>query len=673
MPDPNADQKPDQNIDRNVYLSTIPPQEAVARARDAIGEAGRLKLIREELIPAHEALGRVTSGPIFARCSSPTFHAAAMDGIAVSSTATFAAREGSPATLRLGQDYAPVNTGHSLPTLMGVGMDAVIMIEHVEQVDDTSVRIEAPAFPWQHVRRIGEDLVATELLLPQNHTLSAYDLGALLAAGIFEVPVWERVRLTFIPTGDEVLNFLDQPTPGPGQVIESNSQVFRAIASSWGAHASWTAPVPDRPEALRAAVTQALQSGAHIVVVGAGSSAGSKDYTRSTFEAFGDVLCHGISVMPGKPTLLGLTTSKLAGELRGRLLVGAPGYPVSAVVCLEDVLEPIVRWLVRQESPGRQKIRARLARKTPSRPGMEEIVRLAVGKVGAGFVASPLARGAGLITSLTRAQAVTRIPAQSEGLEQDAEIEVELLVPLAGLDKVLVHIGSHDNILDLLANELMGLPRPLRLVSSHVGSMGGLTALKNGSALFAGCHLFDPATRDFNFPFLQKHLPGLDLVVLNLAIRHQGLIVAAGNPKNIQGVADLTRPEVNFINRQRGAGTRILLDHHLNVAGIGPDQVRGYDREEFTHMAVAVNVLTGAADCGLGIFAAAKALNLGFVPLAHERYDLVLPVAYLDDPRIQTLRAVIATPQFQGRMRALGGYETTFTGRVMEPGFGLGE
>ncbi|PKN07873.1 MAG: molybdopterin biosynthesis protein [Deltaproteobacteria bacterium HGW-Deltaproteobacteria-8] len=670
MPDQNHDQSGEQSINqsggRNVYLATIPPQQAVARAKAALDRAA---LISQELIPAHEACGRVTSGPIFARCSSPTFHAAAMDGIAVRSGDTFAAREGSPVTLSRPMGFAPVNTGHSLPN----GMDAVVMIEHVEQVDDDTVRIEAPAFPWQHVRRIGEDIVATELLLPQNHTLSAYDVGALLAAGIFEVPVWERVRLTFIPTGDEVLNFLDHPTPLPGQVIESNSQVFRAIASSWGAQAAWTAPVPDRPEALQAAVAKALEDGAHVVVVGAGSSAGSKDFTRSTFEAFGDVLVHGISVMPGKPTVLGITTDKVEGRLGGRLLVGAPGYPVSAVVCLEDVLEPIVRWLTRQQSPGRQTIRARLARKTPSRPGMEEIVRLAVGKVGGSFVAAPLARGAGLITSLTRAQAITRIPAQSEGLEQDAEIEAELLVPLAGLSKVLVHIGSHDNILDLLANELMGLSEPLRLVSSHVGSMGGLTALKNGSALFAGCHLFDPETKDFNFPFLQKHLPGLDLTVINLAIRHQGLIVQKGNPKQIKGVADLTRPGVSFINRQRGAGTRILLDHHLAVAGIAPAQVRGYDREEFTHMAVAVNVLTGAADCGLGIFAAAKALDLDFAPLAHERYDLVLPTAYLTDPRILTLRAVIETKQFQERMKALGGYETTFTGQIMKPGMGLGE
>jgi putative molybdopterin biosynthesis protein len=647
---------------RNIYLSTIEPAEAVRRAKNALDRAA---LIRSETVPSHESCGRVTSQPVFARCSSPTYHSAAMDGIAVYSAATFAAREGKPVTLAKGLGYRPVNTGHPLPE----GMDAVVMIEQVEQVNEDTVRIEAPAFPWQHVRRIGEDIVATELLLPQNHMLSPYDVGALLAAGIFEVSVWERVRLTFIPTGDEVLDFTKCPTPGAGQIIESNSQVFRAITASWGALPSFTPPVPDQPEALKAAVATALAGGAHVVVVGAGSSAGSKDFTRSTFESFGQLLAHGISVMPGKPTVLGVT----AGLFDGRLMVGAPGYPVSAVVCLEDVLEPIVRWLTRQEPPGRLKVNVRLARKTPSHPGMEEIVRLAVGKVGEGFVASPLPRGAGLITSLTKAQAITRIPAQSEGLEQDAMVEAELLVPISMLDRVLVHIGSHDNILDLLANELTGLADPQPLVSSHVGSMGGLTALKNGSALFAGCHLFDPDSHDFNFPFLAKHLPGMDLTVINLAIRHQGLMVQKGNPKNIQGVADLARTDVHFINRQRGAGTRILLDHHLAKAGIDPNLVQGYDREEYTHMAVAVNVLTHAADCGQGIFAAAKALDLDFVPLARERYDLILPTAHLSDPRIMTLRQVIGTAQFQKRMRDLGGYDTPLTGKIMKPGMGLGE
>ena len=641
--------------ERNIYLKTIPAAQAVELAVQALD---RERLIRRESVPVHEAAGWVLAAPVFARCSSPTFHAAAMDGFAVKAADTFQAKEGAPVRLEAGVTCFPVNTGQVLPA----DADAVVMIENVVQIDDSAIEIEAPVFPWRHVRRIGEDIVATELLLPQKRLLTAYDVGALLSAGIFEVEVFERVRLVFIPTGDEVLDYGLHPTPRPGEVIESNSQVFCALARTWGASPRRTPPVPDVPEELLAAVERELSGDAHVVVFGAGSSAGSKDFTREVFERVGRVLCHGIATMPGKPTVL--------GEARGKLLVGAPGYPVSSVVCFEDVLAPVVAWLSRRPAPERQRITARLSRKTPSKIGMEEIVRLAVGRVGGDFVS--LARGAGMITSLTKAQAVLRIPPESEGLAQDARVEVELLAPAETLADVLVHVGSHDNTLDLIANELMGLAHPVQLVSSHVGSEGGLAALKSGSAHFAGSHIFDPATSDFNFPSLARYIPDLPVLVVNLAIRHQGLIVAKGNPKGIRGVADLAREDVLFINRQRGAGTRILLDHHLNVAGIPAGKVRGYEREEATHMAVAVNVLTGAADCGLGIFSAAKALGLDFAPLAHERYDLIIPKAFAADPKIEALLALVRSPGFKAQIEALGGYETPLTGREMAPGLGLG-
>ncbi|SKA95649.1 putative molybdopterin biosynthesis protein [Paucidesulfovibrio gracilis DSM 16080] len=641
---------------RNVYLDLIPPRQAVQRACDALN---RKELVQTETIPTHEAAGRTLATSVTARCSSPTFHSAAMDGVAVRAADTFAAREDAPLELQKGRDYDPVNTGNPLPE----GRDAVIMIENVLQVDDSTIRIEAPAFPWNHVRRIGEDIVATELLLPQGRVLSAYDVGALLAAGIWEIQVLERLRMTFIPTGDEVLDFSQRPTPQPGQVIESNSQVFASLARSWNAIPSRTATIPDDAAALTQAVRDALASDAHIVVVGAGSSAGSRDYTKAVFEQVGTLLCHGINVMPGKPTLL--------AEAQGKLLVGAPGYPVSAVICFEDVLAPIAAYLSRRDAPQRRSLPVQLIRRTPSRLGQEEVVRLAVGEVRGRFLAAPLSRGAGMITTLTEAQAVTRIPTSVDGVEAGKTVTAELLVPEAELSRVLIHVGSHDNTLDLLADALMGLEVPLRLTSSHVGSMGGLTAVKNGTALFAGAHLFDPETRDFNFPFLRRYLPNLAVQVVNLAIRHQGLIVPRGNPKGIQGVSDLTRKDIRFINRQRGAGTRILLDHHLEVEGVDFEQVRGYEHEEFTHMAVAVNVLTGAADCGLGIRAAAEALDLDFVPLARERYDLIFPAEHAEDFRLQALLALIGTEAFKQRINNLGGYETTLTGQTMHPGQGL--
>jgi putative molybdopterin biosynthesis protein len=526
------------------------------------------------------------------------------------------------------------------------------------------VTIEKGAFPMQHVRRIGEDIVATELLLPQNHTLSPYDIGALLSAGIWEVVVWEPVRMTIIPTGDEVLDFTSRPSPQPGQVIESNSQVFLAIANAWNCTSQRVPPVPDNPDSLKTAITRAIDQGAHVVVVGAGSSAGSKDYSKSVINELGEVLVHGISVMPGKPSIL--------GTVQGRLVVGAPGYPVSAVVCIEELLGTIVAWLSRARVWERPEISVELARKVPSKLGLEERVRLAIGRVGDKNVAIPLARGAGMITTLTRAHGVTSIPATSEGVEQGATLTARLLVPRAELDRTLLVIGSHDNTVDLLANGLMGLEDPLYLASSHVGSMGGLMALKSGSTMVAGAHLFDPETDDYNFPFIRKYLPDMDLIVVNLAIRHQGFIVAPGNPMGIISIEDLVRQKARFVNRQRGAGTRILFDHALKQAGKSPADILGYASEEFTHMALAANVLTGTADCGLGIFAAARALGLDFAPLARERYDLLIPKAHFNDPKIQALLAMIRQDAIKEQIESLGGYETTLTGQIMQPGQGLG-
>jgi putative molybdopterin biosynthesis protein len=644
-------------MERNIYLDLMSIPEAIAKVTAALD---RDALINLETIPSHEACGRVLARPVYAKTSSPTFHSAAMDGIAVKAASTFAAREGSPIRLVKDTDYLPINTGNPLPE----GMDAVIMVEEILEDTGESVTIEKGAFPMQHVRRIGEDIVATELLLPQNHSLSPYDIGALLSAGIWEVEVWEPVRMTVIPTGDEVLDFTTRPVPQSGQVIESNSQVFLAIARNWNCVSQRVAPVPDDPESLKAAINRAIDQGAHVVVVGAGSSAGSKDYSKSVINELGEVLVHGISVMPGKPSIL--------GTVQGRLVVGVPGYPVSAVVCIEELLGTIVAWLSRARVWERPEIPVEMARKVPSKLGLEERVRLAIGRVGDKNVAIPLARGAGMITTLTRAHGVTSIPATSEGVEQGATLTARLLVPRAELEQTLLVIGSHDNTVDLLANGLMGLEDPLYLASSHVGSMGGLMALKSGSTMVAGAHLFDPETEDYNFPFIRKYLPDMDLIVVNLAIRHQGFIVAPGNPMGIISIEDLVRQKARFVNRQRGAGTRILFDHALKQAGKSPADIVGYASEEFTHMALAANVLTGAADCGLGIFAAARALGLGFAPLARERYDLLIPKAHFDDPKIQTLLAMIRQDTIKEQIESLGGYETTLTGQIMQPGQGLG-
>ncbi len=326
-----------------------------------------------------------------------------MDGIAVRSRETFGAREDEPLHLVKDRDFVWVNTGNPLPE----GMDAVIMVENVIESGD-DLLIEAPAFPWQNVRRIGEDIVATELVMPRNHVLSGFDLAALLTGGIFDVDVYETIRMRIIPTGDEVLDFTRRPKPRPGEVIESNSVMLSSMAIQRGIAAERVPPVADSMEAIEAAVRKALDEGMHVVVIGAGSSAGSKDFTRAVMERVGQVIVHGVAAMPGKPSLLGVAEN-------GALLVGAPGYPVSSMICFEKLVLPLCDWLVRRTDFQRETLPVVLTRSVPSKLGREEFIRLAIGRAGKAWVATPLGRGAGMISTLTKAQGMSCIPANSEG------------------------------------------------------------------------------------------------------------------------------------------------------------------------------------------------------------------------------------------------------------------
>ncbi len=643
---------------KEIYLKTTKVEDAL---KLVINELERDKLIKKETIKTATAVGRVSAASVFAKYSSPTFHSAAMDGVCTKAKKTFSARETNPVTLRKDKDYIPINTGNPIPS----NMDAVIMVENIVQKTKNTIEIFAPVFPYNNIRKIGEDIVATELIIPTNKTLTAYDVGALLTAGIWEIEVWEKVKIAFIPSGNEILNFKNNPKPKIGEVIESNSQILSSLCKLWDINFTLFEIVPDDETKIQQKVREVLKSDFHIVVVGAGSSAGSKDFTKKVFEEIGKVLVYGVSVMPGKPTILGK-----AGD---KLLMGAPGYPVSAVIAFENILSKIVFWLSRKKKDDRKKIKVKITKKVTSKLGFEEVVRLSVAKIGRQYIGVPLKKGAGTITSLTKAQAITKIPINSEGINESEKVEAELLVPEKELGSVLIHIGSHDNILDTISDMLMQQEEPIYMVSNNVGSMGGLIAVKQNACMFSGTHLFDPETSDFNFPFIKKYLPDVKFKLINLVIRNQGLIVPKGNPKNIKNFKDLKRKDVRFINRQKGSGTRILLDYHLKKEKISEKEIAGYDKEEYTHMAVAANVLTGIADCGLGILAAAEALNLDFIPCALERYDLFIPQKFFNTKKIQALLNLIKSKEFKQKVKKQKGYDISLTGKEMKEGFGLGK
>jgi putative molybdopterin biosynthesis protein len=635
---------------RRIYLEDIPLDEAMSRLLNALEKRGGLQPLPAEFIPIQRSLGRVTARPIWAKVSSPHYHAAAMDGVAVKARNTDGASKTTPLRLKLGTQAHWVDTGALMPT----DCDAVVMVEDVQPIGLEEIEIRAAVSPWQHVRPLGEDIVVGEMLLTENHTIRPQDMGAMAAAGLGEVPVRCRPKVAIIPTGSELIPL--GTSPAPGMITEFNSIMLAGLIEEWGASPERLTIVPDDLEMIRAAVAKALES-CHIVVVNAGSSAGSKDYTAAVVEDLGELLVHGIAIRPGHPVIL--------GTAQGNAVIGIPGYPVSAMLTSELLVKPLVYRLLGKVQFSPAKIQATITRKTLSPMGQEEFVRVALGRVGERFVATPLSRGAGVIMSLVRADGMLRIPRLSEGVDSGTSVDVELRCPIEEVENTIIAIGSHDLALEVIANLLRKYYPQYRLSSANVGSLGGLVALKRGEAHIAGCHLLDEATGEYNLPDVRRVLGDSAIVLVNLAYRQQGLMVARDNPKKIESLGDLLREEVTFVNRQRGSGTRLLLDHELKRVRLDGTKIIGYGHEEFSHTAVAALVASGSADVGLGILAAARALDLDFVPLFKERYDLVIPRLHYDSPLLQPFLDIIRTNEFREKVSALGGYNTSETGRVV--------
>jgi putative molybdopterin biosynthesis protein len=637
-----------------VYLESTPLNEALERWRSFLGGAGLTGPLGSEKIAVADSLGRVTSSAVAAALSSPFYHSSAMDGYAVRFTDTFGASEKTPKHLKTGEQAVYVDTGDPMPE----GFNAVIMIEDVNvgsSGGDRFIEIIAPATPWQHVRVIGEDIVETELIVPACHILRPVDLAALLAGGHTDVEVTRKPKVAVIPTGTEIVE------PGTrlkrGDIIEFNSRMLGGLVTEWGGEFIRHAIVPDSLSLLKEAIEEAKES-ADIVIVNAGASAGSEDFTSKAVAELGEVVIHGVGIRPGKPVIL--------GRVGGTPVAGIPGYPVSAYITFNLFVKPLVYRLQGLESPEPDKLTAVLSRQIASALGQEEFVRVKVGKVGDRLIATPVTRGAGVLMSLVRAEGLIRIPAMSEGLGAGSAVEVELIRSKKEIENTIVCIGSHDNTLDLLSNLLKKRHPALSLSSAHVGSMGGLMALKKGEAHFAGTHLLDEATGEYNIPFVKRVLGERKVLLVNLVYREQGLLVLPGNPKGITGFSYLTGRDVTFVNRQPGSGTRLLTDKCLRELGIEPSEINGYEREEYTHMGVASAVLTGVADTGLAILASARALGLDFVPVAKERYDLAIPYDFSKTPMIAALLAILRDDaEFRESVDRMGGYDTSDMGKVL--------
>lgn len=630
------------------YLNNIPLEQAKTEYISKLTELGMKP--RCETLPVTKACGRITAEPVYAKICSPHYHACAMDGIAINARVSFGATETTPVCLSAEQ-YIVVDTGDPLPE----DCDAVIMIEDVVKNDDGSVKLYAPAAPWQHIRQIGEDICAGEMILPEGVEISPAAIGSMIAGGCLEINVIKKPLVAIIPTGDEVV----PPTtdPKPGDILEFNSSIFSAMVEKWGGEAKVYPIVPDKPEALKATLSDAIES-CDAVLLNAGSSAGRDDYSVRIIAELGEVLYHGIAIKPGKPAILGYSG--------GKAILGVPGYPVSGIIVIEELFKPVLELLCGVTNGSYEYAKAVLSRPVVSGLKYKEFVRVRMGCVNGKFIASPLNRGAGVVSSFMKADGILEIPQGCEGISAGETVSIRLLRPKAELENSVVVIGSHDPLLDELGNMLHNINKQLFMSSSHVGSMGGIMAVRRGEAHAAGCHLLCEEDGSYNSAYIRKYFPNGKVRLVECVGRTQGIMVQKGNPLGIKSFDDLFSGKLRYVNRQKGSGTRILLDYLCKSKGYCPESLYGYDREEFTHTAVAAQIAADSADAGLGIYSAAKMYNLDFVPVCTEQYDLLIPDYAWELPAIQELIAVLKSDEFKARLLDMGGYTVENPGEVRE-------
>jgi putative molybdopterin biosynthesis protein len=628
---------------RNLYLNNTPVEEARIIYKNAL--KARIKMEYEE-ITTEQSLGRITKEAVFALCSSPMFNAAAMDGIAVIAERTKGALEREPLELKKLEDFMVVDTGDPIK----YPYDAVIMAEDVLEIDDSTVSILEAAAPWQHIRPVGEDIVCGEMLLASMHKIRPIDIGVLFSGGITKIKVVKQPKVAIFPTGTEIIEPGSEPKEG--DILESNSRMFEAMVTTYGGIAHRFPPIKDDYEKIKRVVSDALVH-YDIVIVNAGSSAGTEDYTVHILRELGEVLVHGVAIKPGKPVILAVVKDKP--------VIGLPGYPVSAYIGFENFVKPILTMFSGEHDDESHQVKAILSKRLVSSLKHKEYVRVKVGAVGGRLVASPLSRGAGAAMSLVRADGFCVIDQNCEGVEAGQTVTVELYRSRSEIKHTLISIGSHDLILDLIG-DLMSFHNPgIYMSSTHVGSMGGLMALKRGEAHMVPIHLLDEESGEYNLPYLVR-LFQEPMSIIKGVKRIQGLMVQKGNPLNIKGIEDLTR--CRYVNRQRGAGTRVLFDYKLKFLGINSLLINGYEREAVTHMAAAALVSGNSADAAMGIFSAANAMGLDFLPVGEEEYDFAVPVKYLDLPEMLSFIKVLKSEELHHRMDQIGGYRYDLAGEI---------
>lgn len=626
---------------RNIYIDNTDLETALLMVETSFSLAPT-----SEIISVKDSLGRVIFNSIFAKTSSPSYSASAMDGIYLFAKKTHSASETTPIYLTHGEDFIYVNTGEPLNYKNG---DSVVMIEDVIPLEENKIKLYKSSAPWDNIRIIGEDIIQGQLILRENHTIVPQDFSALISAGIKEIEVLKKPSIAILPTGNEVVDiFKEKNLSTEGKVIDSNSYMFSAMIQEWGGNPLILDRSSDDKEILKSKILSAIDK-SDILIINAGSSAGSKDFTRVAIEELGEVLLHGVAIKPGKPIVV--------GKIRDKLVLGIPGYPVSAYLSLEIFLKPLMEKITKTKKSS-QYVEATLSKDIFSSLKYKEFIRVTLSYIEGTLVATPLTRGAGITMSLVKADGILEIPKNSEGISKGTKISVRLLKPLSEIENYLVSIGSHDIVMEHIADKI-------KLVSTHTGSFGGVLAIKNKTTHIAPIHILDEKTGTYNIEVLKKYFPDGDIALIKGVKRVQGIMVEKGNPHNIKNISDLTKPEVLFANRQRGAGTRILLDYCLNMDNIQGKNILGYEKEFTTHLEVAMAIKSKLANVGLGIKEAATIADLDFIPIKDEEYDFLVEKKNLNTSNIIEFISFLKSEYFERVISKIDGYSLSNPGKII--------
>lgn len=623
---------------RNIYIDNIDLKNALDKYLSSIS----LNL-KTETISVLDSVNRITSKPIFANLCSPTYPASAMDGIFIFSEKIKDATELTPVYLNE-TDFKYVNTGNPLDFKFG---DCVIMIEELIDLGNGQFKLIKNAKSWQHIRPIGEDIVAGDMLVKSNHKISPQDLSSIITAGIKEIEVYQKPLVGIIPTGDEVIDIFKEEFK-ENSVIDCNSYVFSALIKEWGGIPKIEDKLNDSYNEMKSKISK-LSKIYDILIINAGSSAGSKDYTKEVIKEIGEVVIHGVAIKPGKPTIL--------GKVNNTPTIGIPGYPVSAYLAMDIFLKPLLENMTHLKNNDIF-VEAKLGKSIVSSLKFKELVRVTLHFSENNYIAMPLARGAGITTSLSKADGILEIPRELEGFNAGETVKVRLLKPLNEIEENLISIGSHDIVMDLISDSI-------NLCSTHVGSFGGLLAIKAGNAHIAPIHMLHPETGEYNISYIKKYFPNKNMYLIKGIERIQGIIVEKGNPLNIKTLNDIFDKNIKFVNRQKGSGTRILLDYYIKKDNLNTDTLFGYDYEVNTHLDVAMAIKNKTATAGLGIMAAAKIADLDFIPISKEEYDFLVNPKLIEDYRISEFINLLKSESFKNSVSKLNGYTLNEPGKVI--------